>query len=62
LMRADDCLSRLRSPWKYYSSLTMLVHLWRDYSRQIFTGVHQRFGAEVAVKDFRRMVPKCIAG
>jgi hypothetical protein len=62
LLRADACLRRMGSTFKYYSSLAMLVHLVRDLSRNIFCEAQRRHGDEVAIASFRRLLPKCIAG
>lgn len=62
LLRIDACLQRSGATWKYYSSLAMLVHLWRDLSKHIFSQILKDHDAVIAVKHYRRLMPKCIAG
>jgi hypothetical protein len=61
LVRIDACLVRMVG-WKFYSSLAMLVHVWRDLSKALFLKVESTYGPEVAVSHYRRLMPKCIAG
>ena len=62
LVLIDNWLQRVGAPFKYYSSLAKLMHIWRDNARQVFLSWLARFGAVEAVRHAKRMPPRCIAG
>ena len=62
LVAVDRWLAHTSCKWKYYSSPSKLVHIWRDRGRQVFSTWVTSFGALSAVASARGLPPKCVAG
>jgi hypothetical protein len=62
LGRIDVFLRDWDVSFKYYASIAKIVHIWRDYCRDVYTTWLAMFGPVSANEHARRMVPKCISG
>jgi hypothetical protein len=59
---ADAFAANARAPFKYYSALAKLMHLWREKARAVFLAWQRLHGGSAAVKHARRVPPKCLSG
>ncbi len=53
---------RREKQWLFYSSVAMLMNVWRDITRLAFTVAIAMHGSEWALNHCRRVPPKCLSG
>lgn len=61
----DDVVRTLKPPcglYRYYSSLAMIFHVWRDNARDIFARWCGEFGCASAITSCSKVPPRPIAG
>ena len=57
----DRHLKAAGKPWKFYTSMAKLAHLWRDQSKDMFATWRRIHGDASAVRIALKMMPDCIA-
>jgi len=62
LKLADMVLAKLGKEYKYYATLTKLIHLWRDMAKDFYDTWVVVFTAVDANKCARTLPPTCVAG
>jgi len=62
LVLVDRFLAAQGKTFKYFSTLTKIVNLWRQFASAVFLAFAALFGALCAVELARKVPPRCIAG
>ena len=65
LVLVDAWCVRNKTGWRWFSALAILTNTWRDCARVMFSTaaeLKKPAGAEVALKHFKKMPPRCLAG
>lgn len=58
----DRFLARIEAPFKFYSGLAKLIHVWRDNCRKYFIEWIKAYGCVSANKFAKSLPPKCLSG
>lgn len=62
IARIDTFLKQIQRKWRYFASLTKLVHCWRDRCREMFVAWKSFHGICHAQQFAKKLPPRCIAG
>lgn len=62
LRRIERHVQRQKRHWKYFASVSKIMHCWRERARPVFETWRRLHGDESAVAHAKALPPRCISG